>query len=241
MTSRPSFMDEKDSVLGELAVRMKKLSTDGCKQTRGDADAEDFPPPPPVFQTYAAQLSGQHEEDEEDLPPPPPPPPQPAPPAVEGLKTPSRTASPQKTTTLLNSGPRPYKPPSSTYISPSPDSGTRPKTPPSPPPKSWLPKSSTCDSLKSPTGASPRSVSSSSLLPSPSPSPVPPPRKDSSSSTSRRDSTSSSASTERRGNWSISPSHASATGLTSERKEPFAENGRKMSHGEVGRRGKISL
>ena len=35
MTSRPSFMDEKDSVLGELAVRMKKLSTDGCKQTRG--------------------------------------------------------------------------------------------------------------------------------------------------------------------------------------------------------------
>ena len=36
MTSRPSFMDEKDSVLGELAVRMKKLSTDGCKQTRGD-------------------------------------------------------------------------------------------------------------------------------------------------------------------------------------------------------------
>lgn len=35
MTSRTGFADEKDSVLGELAVRMKKLSTDGYKQRRG--------------------------------------------------------------------------------------------------------------------------------------------------------------------------------------------------------------
>ena len=36
MTSRTGFADEKDSVLGELAVRMKKLSTDGYKQRRGE-------------------------------------------------------------------------------------------------------------------------------------------------------------------------------------------------------------
>ena len=38
MTSQQhtGFADEKDSVLGELAVRMKKLSTDGYKQRRGD-------------------------------------------------------------------------------------------------------------------------------------------------------------------------------------------------------------
>ena len=34
--SRTGFADEKDSVLGELAVRMKKLSTDGYKQRRGE-------------------------------------------------------------------------------------------------------------------------------------------------------------------------------------------------------------
>ena len=40
MTSRTGFADEKDSVLGELAVRMKKLSTDGYKQRRGDSQSK---------------------------------------------------------------------------------------------------------------------------------------------------------------------------------------------------------
>ena len=44
MTSRAGFADEKDSVLGELAVRMRKLSTDGYKQRRGE-----------LFQTVLAQ------------------------------------------------------------------------------------------------------------------------------------------------------------------------------------------
>jgi len=43
------FQGEKNNVIGELASRLKKSSLSD----------ESFPPPPPVFQTYAAQLSGQ--------------------------------------------------------------------------------------------------------------------------------------------------------------------------------------
>ena len=57
MTSRAGFADEKDSVLGELAVRMRKLSTDGYKQRRGELFRTMLPNMSKSFSNTATMLA----------------------------------------------------------------------------------------------------------------------------------------------------------------------------------------
>jgi len=199
--SDPVFSSEKENVLGELAVRMKKCSVEGYKNRRDDADHDDFPPPPPVFQTYAAQLSGrQEQEDEEELPPPPP---CLLPSSSSGSLSSQRPGPPTPLKSSLHSSPKPYKPPS--FLSSPPDTD---KPSPLPPPKPWLTSSS--------TGVTPRSVSSSSFSSSSSPDNVrmdpSPGRRQSSSGGDRKESAGGGESP-----WAVSSAHA-RTGLNSDKK-----------------------